>query len=112
MTRAIVVTPFMNRSLWQPYLPGLQEPEGGGAVVREIASIGLATEGGYSVGGLTPPAVEVPKPVDGFSVVRVDRKPTYTLVLYRAHRPRHVPLSTLVGLALADQQPGVLLQAP
>ena len=27
--RAIVVTPFMSRTLWRPYLPDLREPEGG-----------------------------------------------------------------------------------
>ena len=29
--RAIVVTPYMSRTLWQPYLPGLGEPVGAGA---------------------------------------------------------------------------------
>ena len=38
--------------------------------------------------------------------------PTYTLVLYRADRPTFVPMSTLAGLALTDEQPGVLLQVP
>jgi hypothetical protein len=45
--RAVVVTPFMSRALWHPYLPGLDEPEGDSAVVKEIAVVGLATEGGY-----------------------------------------------------------------
>ena len=102
----------MSRSLWQPYLPGLHEPEGGGAVVREIAASASPPRVVTRRADVEPPAVELPKPVDGFRVVRVERKPTYTLVLYRAHRPRHVPLSTLAGLALADEQPGVLLQAP
>jgi mannosyltransferase len=110
--RVIVVTPFMNRSLWRPYLPGLGEPEGPGADVRQIASVGLATEGGYSAGGLTPPEVDVPEPVAGFRVVKVSRRPTYTLVLYQADRLRYVPLSTLARLALTDEQPGILLQSP
>ncbi len=109
-TRAIVVTPYMNRTLWRPYLPGLEEPAGDVARVREIAVVGLATEGGYSAGGLTPPTVGTPRPVPGFRVVGVERKPTYTLVLYRADRPVDVPVSTLAGLALTDEQPGVLLQ--
>ena len=110
-SRAIVVTPFMSRSLWRPYLPGLDEPGPGGAVVQEVASVGLATEGGYSAGGITPPAVGSPRPLAGFRVVAVDRKPTYTLVLYRADRPRPVSLEALSALALADEQPGILVQS-
>jgi hypothetical protein len=110
-TRAIVVTPFMSRTLWRPYLPGLREPGPDGATVREIAAIGLATEGGFSTGRVEPPGVTAPLPVPGFRVVGVERKPTYTLVLYRARRPTFVSMETLTGLALADEQPGVLLQA-
>ena len=109
-TRAIVVTPYMSRALWRPYLPGLREPGPDGATVREIAAIGLATEGGYSAGAVAPPSVSDPRPVQGFRVVAIERKPTYTLVLYRADRPTFVPTSTLAGRALADEQPGVLLQ--
>ncbi|HET7367304.1 MAG TPA: glycosyltransferase family 39 protein [Gaiella sp.] len=108
--RAIVVTPYMSRTLWRPYLPGLQEPGADGATVDEIAAIGLATEGGYSSGHVEPPSVGAPRPLKGFRVVDVERKPTYTLVLYRAVRPTFVPLETLTGLALTDEQPGVLLQ--
>lgn len=107
--RAIVVTPFMSRTLWRPYLPDLREPEADGVVVREIAAIGLATVGGYSAGRIAPPSVSAPKAVDGFRIVAVERAPTFTLVLYRADAPRLVPVATLTGLALADEQPGVLL---
>ncbi len=110
--RAIVVTPYMSRTLWRPYLPDLREPAQDGATVAEIAAVGLATEGGYSAGHVAPPGVGTPRPVKGFRVVRVERKPTYTLVLYRADRPTFVPMSTLTGLALTDEQPGVLLQGP
>ena len=109
-TRAIVVTPFMSRTLWAPYLPGLREPEPDGATVEEIAAIGLATEGGYSAGAVAPPDVDSPPAVQGFRIVAIERKPTFTFVLYRADRPTFVPISTLTGLALADEQPGVLLQ--
>ena len=34
------------------------------------------------------------------------------LVLYRADRPRRVPLATLASLALTDEQPGILLHEP
>jgi mannosyltransferase len=108
--RAIVVTPFMSRTLWRPYLPDLREPGQDGATVEAIAAIGLATEGGYSAGHVAPPAVSTPRAVKGFRVVAIERKPTYTLVLYRARRPTFVPMSTLTGLALTDEQPGVLLQ--
>ena len=56
--------------------------------------------------------VETPRQVPGFRVVAVERRPTYTLVRYRADAPRRVPLATLMGLALTDEQPGVLLQHP
>ena len=108
--RAIVVTPFMSRTLWHPYLPGLREPGPNGVTVQEIAAIGLATEGGYSAGAVAPPSVGAPRPVPGFRVVGVERRPTFTLVRYRADRPTFVPTRTLSGLALADEQPGVLLQ--
>ena len=109
-SRAIVVTPFMSRTLWRPYLSDLREPGADGVRVEEIAAIGLATEGGYSAGRVAPPRVGAPRALPGFRVVALERKPTYTLVLYRAERPTFVPLSSLTGLALADEQPGVLVQ--
>ena len=112
LPRAIVVTPFMSRTLWRPYLPDLREPRAGGARVEEIAALGLATEGGYSSGHVAPPTVSAPRSVKGFRVVAVERRPTYTLVLYRADRPTFVPMSTLTAVALTDEQPGVLLQRP
>jgi hypothetical protein len=110
--RAIVVTPYMSRMLWRPYLSRLQEPAADGTTVEEIAVLGLATEGGYSSGHVEPPDVGDHRPVRGFRVVSVVRKPTYTLVLYRADRPTFVPLEKLDALALTDEQPGVLLQGP
>ncbi len=83
-----------------------------GAVVEEIAALGLATEGGYSAGAVAPPRASTPPALTGFRIVAIERRPTYTLVLYRAERPTFVPLSRLTGLALADEQPGVLLQKP
>ena len=104
--RAIVVTPYMSRTLWRPYLAGLHEPAGAnGAVVQEIAAVGLATEGGYSA-GIEPPAVDTPRPVEGFRVVAVERKPTYTLVLYRADRPRPCRSRRSPALALTTSSPG------
>lgn len=110
--RAIVVTPYMSRTLWRPYLPDLREPGSDGVRIAEIAAVGLATEGGYSAGHVEPPRVSSPRRVPGFRVVAVERTPTYTLVLYRAARPTYVATETLSGVALADGQPGVLLQEP
>lgn len=107
--RAVVVTPYMSRTLWRPYLPGLREPGMGGAAIREIAAVELATGGGYSAARPAPPLVSTPRPVAGFRVVAVERKPTFTLVLYRAGRPTVVPISTLPALALGTEQPGILL---
>jgi 4-amino-4-deoxy-L-arabinose transferase-like glycosyltransferase len=111
--RAIVVTPYLSRSLWRPYLPGLEEPVGSSATVDEIAVVGLATEGGFSSGAVHPPAVAAPPPAPpGFELVGTDREPTFTLVRYRAARPTAVPVDVLAGMRLADRQPGVLLQGP
>jgi hypothetical protein len=110
--RAIVVTPYMSRLLWSPYLPGLEEPSGRQAVVEEIAVVGLATEGGFSGGPVEPPAVAPPPPPAGFALVEADRAGTMTLYRYSAVRPTPVSTSTLAAMRLADQQPGILLQRP
>jgi hypothetical protein len=108
--RAIVVTPFMSRTLWRPYLPGLREPDGSAVTVAEIAVVGLATEGGYSTGAVVPPRGQPSPAPRGFRLVAFEREPTYTLVRYRAVEPVLVSVSALSALALADEQPGVLLQ--
>jgi hypothetical protein len=108
--RAVVVTPFMSRSLWRPYLPGLSEPVRDRVAVREVVVVGLATEGGYSASHLEPPAVGEPKPLPGFRVAAVQRLPTFTLVRYVASQPVPVAIQTLGRLALTDDQPGILLQ--
>ena len=103
----------MSRTLWRPYLPGLREPAQDGARVARDRR-GRAGDRGRLLGGRTSSrrASVSPRPVQGFRVVGVERKPTYTLVLYRADRPTFVPMATLAGLALTDEQPGVLLQGP
>jgi hypothetical protein len=108
--RAIVVTPYLSRSLWSPYLPGLDEPSGEAVAVEEIAVVGLATEGGFSGGAVRPPDVDAPDAPPGFGLVGVERRPTFMLVRYRAPAPTRVSVSALVALRLADQQPGLLLQ--
>ena len=113
--RAIVITPFLSRQLWAPYLPGLDEPSGDVLRVQEIAAVGLATEEGFSiVGPVKPPVLDsgIPPSPIGFRIVAEERTSTYTLVLYRAASPISVSLAGLDQLRLADQQPGLLLQAP
>ena len=110
--RAIVVTPFMSRSLWRPYLPGLDEPAASTVRVGEIAVVGLATEGGFSGGRVRPPDVGPRTPPPGFALVASERTPTFTLNRYRAAAPTDVSTEALAGLRLADQQPGLLLQPP
>jgi mannosyltransferase len=115
LERAIVVTPFMSRQLWEPYLPGLEEPAGDAVTVQEIAAVGLATEEGFSIAGpVEPPALDSgpPSPPAGFRIVADERTATYTLVLYRSAIPRAVPLAELERLRLSGQQPGILLQRP
>jgi hypothetical protein len=110
--RAIVVTPYLSRSLWRPYLPGLEEPSGSAATVGEIAVVGLATEGGFSRGAVRPPDVPPPAPPPGFALAATERTPTFTLFRYRAPEPRAVSTDELARLRLVDQQPGILLQPP
>lgn len=110
--RAIVVTPFLSRQLWEPYLPGLEEPSSDVVRVQEIAAVGLATEEGFSIARpVKPPALDSgPPPPAGFRIVAEERTPTYTLVLYRATSLTQVSVAELERLRLAEQQPGFLLQ--
>ncbi|MGH3132489.1 MAG: hypothetical protein ACRDNY_01885, partial [Gaiellaceae bacterium] len=108
--RAVVVTPYMSRSLWSPYLPGLDEPRVEAPRVEEIAVLGLATEGGFSAGAVEPPDVDAPAAPDGFQLVGDERTSTYTLFLYRAPGPTPVSTSELAEMRLTDIQPGILLQ--
>jgi len=110
--RAIVVTPFMSRQLWAPYLPGLEEPAGDAVLVREIAAIGLATEEGFNLTGPVEPPPPHAAPPPGFRVERIEETPTYTLVLYGSPVPQRVSLADLDRLRLSEQQPGILLQSP
>jgi len=110
--RAIVVTPYMSRSLWRLYLPELTEPEVEASTVQEIAVLGLATEGGFSGGAVEPPDREAPAPPSGFQLAADERTSTYTLFLYRAPTPTPVSVADLVDMRLTDIQPGILLQHP
>jgi hypothetical protein len=113
LQRAIVVTPFMSRTLWNPYLPALREPEAATARVQEIVVVGLATEGGFSAGAVRPPEGPARPAPTGFRLVRFERRSTYTLARYRARTARAVAIDALTGLRLSTaEQPGVLLQAP
>jgi hypothetical protein len=108
--RAVVVTPYMSRQLWHPYLPRLAEPTNDRVEVQEVVVVGLATEGGYSAGHLEPPAVRSPKRLPGFRVADVERRSTFTLVRYASDRPTRVAVQALEELGLSGEQPGVLLQ--
>jgi mannosyltransferase len=110
--RAIVVTPFMSRTLWSPYLPGLDEPRVESPKVQEIAVLGLATEGGFSAGAVEPPYVDAPAPPNEFRLVEAGRTSTYVLFLYRARAPTLVSTKDLAELRLTDIQPGILFQRP
>lgn len=113
VSRAIVVTPFLGRQLWEPYLPGLEDPSEDVVRVQEIAAVGLATEEGFSISGpVEPPSLDSgpPPPPTGFRIVADEREVTFTLILYRATSPRRVSLVELDRLRLADRQAGFLLQ--
>ena len=108
--RVIVVTPYMSRTLWSPYLPGLQEPQGATTTASEIVVLGLATEGGFSAGAVRPPGGEPPAPPRGFRLVELDRTPTYALARYRARNPVAIPNDELARLRFTPLQPGILVQ--
>lgn len=110
--RAIVVTPFMSRTLWDPYLRGLREPEGETALVQEIVVLGLASEGAFSAGAVRPPDGPPFASPSGFRLVEFERRPTYTLARYRAATARRATIEALAQLRLSTEQPGVLLQTP
>ena len=78
--RAIVVTPYLSRSLWRPYLPGLDEPAASTVRVGEIAVVGLATEGGFSGGRVRPPDVGR-RLLAGFELVASARAHVHALPL-------------------------------
>ena len=102
----------MSRQLWSPYLPDLEEPAGDTVSVREIAVVGLATEGGFSGGAVRPPDGPPSARVPGFELVETERTPTFTLFRYEAERPTPVSTAELAALRLTDIQPGLLLQRP
>ena len=90
--RAIVVTPFMNRSsaALPPWPPRARARTARGRPGDRKHRPGHR---GWVLGGRDRRRRpwSAPKPVDGFRVVSVDRKPTYTLVRYRADRPTPRP---------------------
>ena len=111
VTRAIVVSPNIDRRFWKPYLSDLREP-GTSMSVREIVVIGLATEGGFSSGAVHPPEATPRTPPRGFALVATRRTSTFALVRYRSRAGRarvHTP--SLLGLGLSSVQPGVFLQS-
>ncbi len=109
--RAIVVTPYLGRALWSPYLPGLVEPGPAPSRVQEIAVVGLATEGGFSGGAVRPPVPAVPPEAPpGFALVESERTGTYTLFRYRSAAPRPAPTDVLAAMRLADDPASILIQ--
>ena len=110
--RALVVTPDIDASLWRIYLPGVQEFHDRSARVREIVVAGLATQGGFSVGPVEPPAAIPHTPPPGFELVGVRLTSTFALIRYRAAATRAAGLSVekLAGLALVPGASALLLQ--
>ena len=82
----------------------------GGCLNRPVEPVEPRLDG--AAGHAEPPTVERPKPVQGFRVASIERRPTFTLVRYVAERPTRVAIESLAGLALTDDQPGILLQRP
>jgi mannosyltransferase len=112
--RALVVTPDIDAVLWRIYLPGLQDLHDPPASVREIIVAGLATQGGFSAGPVTPPAAIPHTPPPGFELVGERLTSTFALIRYRASaaRPAALSVEKLAGLALVPGASALLVQRP
>ena len=103
--RAIVVTPYLSRSLRRPYLPGLDEPPASTVRVGEIAVVGLATEGGFSGGRVRPPDVAAAFHA-WLRARRVGAQAHVHALPLSSAAPTDVSTEALAGLRLADHSRG------
>jgi hypothetical protein len=82
-------------------------------LVREIASVAVASENRFSFKAPLPPRPgRAPTPPRGFRLVERRETDTYTLLLYRSAVPRRVTLDQVQGVALLPASPAVRLVQP
>jgi len=79
-------------------------------MVREIASVAVASENRFSFKAPVPPRpARAPRPPRGFRLVERRETKTYTLLLYRSAVPRRVTPDQVQQLALLPTSPAVRL---
>ena len=110
--RAVVVTPSMSRSLWRPYLPGLGRARAArrrrpGDRRRSASRPRAGTRRAISAAGR-----ERAETGRGLPGRRRRAKADLHPRPLRRGAPHPVATSALAGLALTDEQPGMLLQGP
>ena len=108
--RAIVVTPYLSRSLWRPYLPGsTSRPRARSASARSPSS---ASRPKAASGRACPPAGRRAAASARLRARRVGAQAHVHALPLSSRRADNVSTEALAGLRLADQQPGLLLQRP
>jgi len=98
--RALVVSPGTHPGAIAVYFKHARRLPPGGQRVREIAVLGLATEGTFTAGTPKPPRPPSPPAPPGFRLIRREESSTFTLLRYRARTPRSVNAFKLVPLTL------------
>jgi mannosyltransferase len=118
--RALVLTPGLTCGTvscqsgpWATYFAPVRRLPESGALVREIASVAVASENRFSFKAPLPPRPgRAPTPPRGFRLVERRETDTYTLLLYRSAVPRRVTLDQVQGVALLPASPAVRLVQP
>jgi len=95
-----LVTPAALPGAVRVYFPGAHAPPAGGEAVDEVVVVGLATQGQFSASAPRPPRPASPPPPAGFRLAERRETATFTLLRYRAARPRRVRPAEMAPLAL------------
>jgi 4-amino-4-deoxy-L-arabinose transferase-like glycosyltransferase len=112
--RALVFDAFTRRDgpVGVDY-PRVRHFSSGTVRVGEIDDLALATEDRFGVAGAPrPPRPPTPPAPAGFRVAERRNAETFTLIRYRARRPRAVSAAELYALSLQKKRPKLFLQRP
>jgi hypothetical protein len=95
-----LVTPAVLPGALRVYFPGARTPSPRGEAVGEVVVVGLATQGQFTAAAPRPPRPPSPLPPAGFRLAERREAATFTLLRYRAARPRTLAAADLARLAL------------
>jgi mannosyltransferase len=95
-----LVTPAVLPGAVRVYFAGARMPPAQGEAVGEVVVVGLATQGQFTAGAPRPPRPPSPRPPAGFRLTERREAATFTLLRYRAARPRTLAAADLARLAL------------